>query len=298
MRVFLTGATGYIGGSVATLLVAAGHDVRGLTRDAGKAAALRERGVEPVIGSLDDAETLATEARTADAVVNAAEAGHRGAVEALVRALAGSGKRLLHTSGSSIVSRDDEGEPSYQVFDEETPLIPVPERVGRVAIDRLVRDAAGQGVHPMVLCPTLIYGRGTGLHGESVQLPLLVETARQSGVARYAGRGLNIWSNVHVEDVAALYLAALARAPAGSFFFVENGEASFRDMAQAIADALGLGAAQSWPMADAIAAWGEARTRFSLASNSRVRADRARRELGWRPRHAAVLDWIATELRA
>jgi nucleoside-diphosphate-sugar epimerase len=295
MRVFVTGASGYIGGSVAGLLVAAGHAVRGLTRD--KADALRERGIAPVVGSLDDAALLAEEARAADAVVNAAEAGHRGAAEALVRALAGSGKRLIHTSGSSIVARDDGGEFSDRVLDEATPFTPVAAKAERVAIDGIVRGAAASGVHSVVLCPTLIYGAGTGLHRESVQLPLLIAQARASGVARHAGQGLNLWSNVHVEDVAALYVIALERAPAGSFYFVENGETSFRAKTQAIADALGLGPAEDWPMEQAIAAWGEERTRYSLASNSRVKADRAR-ALGWQPKHNSVLEHIANSVHA
>ncbi len=161
-----------------------------------------------------------------------------------------------------------------------------------------MREAAGRGIRSVVLCNTLIYGRGLGLHKESVQIPTLADRARRSGVARHIGRGLNVWSHVHIEDVADLYLKALDRAPAGSFYFVENGETSFREMVQAIAAALGLGPAESWDFDEAVASLGFEKAAFSLASNSRVRADRARRELGWAPRHASVLDWIGTELRA
>lgn len=147
-----------------------------------------------------------------------------------------------------------------------------------------------------MLCNPLIYGRGLGLHPDSVQIPTLVEQARRSGVARYIGRGHNVWSHAHVEDVADLYLLALERAPAGSFYYVENGEASFRDIVGAIAAALGLGPAQGWPLEAAVAAWGFQRAVFSLGSNCRVRADRARQELGWRPRHASVIDWILADL--
>jgi nucleoside-diphosphate-sugar epimerase len=296
MEIFITGASGYIGGSVAARLVGAGHKVTGLVRSAEKADQLRTHGIEPVIGSLDDASVITAVARRADAVVNAASSDHRGAIETLIRALDGSGKTLLHTSGSSIVGNDARGEPSDEIFTEDTPFDPAPEKAARVALDRRVRGAAEQGVRSIVLCNTLIYGHGLGLHRDSVQIPALADQARRSGVARYIGRGLNVWSTVHIEDMADLYLLALDRAPAGSFYFVENGEASFRDMVEAIAAALGLGPAEGWNVDDAIAAWGFERAVFALGSNSRVRADRARRELGWTPKHASVLDWIRDEL--
>src|SRR5947208_7835166 len=101
MKIFCTGASGYIGGSVATHLVTAGHQVTGLVRSAEKADAVRAFGIEPVMGTLDDAPVLAQAARAADVVVNAASADHRSAVESLLGALAGSGKPFIHTSGSS-----------------------------------------------------------------------------------------------------------------------------------------------------------------------------------------------------
>ena len=95
--------------------------------------------------------------------------------------------------------------------------------------------------------------------------------------------------------MADLYLLALERAKPGSFYFVENGEASFGELVQAIADALGLGEAQSWPADEAIAEWGFEKAMFALASNSRVRSDLARAELGWQPRHGSVVDWVRRE---
>ncbi|SHG80410.1 NAD-dependent epimerase/dehydratase family protein [Streptoalloteichus hindustanus] len=303
MRVFLTGVTGYIGGSIATRLVREGHEVAGLTRSPDTAHALVERGVEPVAGTLDDAAVLAREADRADAVINAADSDHRGAVEALTTALAGSGKPLLHTSGSSIVGEDTRGAGSDLVFTEDDvrpdgPWKPAPDKAPRVAIDRLVLDAASQNVRSVVLCNTLIYGHGRGIARDSVQLPRLVAQARNSGVARHVGPGHNIWSTVHIDDVVDLYLRALADAPAGSFYFVENGEASFADMTQAIADALNLGPAQPWDIDSAIAEWGYEPAVYALGSNSRVRGARARAELGWAPQHASVLDWIRHELTA
>ncbi len=296
MRVFVTGASGYIGGSVATRLVEAGHDVRGLVRSPARAEAVKRFGVEPVLGDLGDRDLLAAEARRADAVVNAANSDHRGAVEALVEALAGSGKTLLHTSGSSIVATDARGESSDAVFDDDTPFEPIPEKAARVAIDRYVTGAAGRGVRSAVLCNTLIYGRGLGAHEDSIQVPILARQARRSGIARHIGPGRNVWSTVHVEDMADLYLLALEGAEPGSFMFVENGEASFRDMASAIGRTLGFGEAHPWPMEAAVAEWGFERAAYALGSNSRVRGRRAREALGWSPQRASVLEWIAREL--
>ncbi|WP_433444987.1 NAD-dependent epimerase/dehydratase family protein [Nonomuraea sp. CA-141351] len=301
MRVFVTGATGYIGGSVADRMLRDGHQVTGLVRSPDKARMLERIGVTPVLGTLDDQVLLAEQAQAADAVVNAADSDHRGAVEALVEALAGSGKPLLHTSGSSIVGTDSRGEASgeifgEEIFDAESSWRPADAKEARVAIDRYVLAASRRGVRSVVLCNTLIYGHGRGLSSDSVQIPALVRQAHKSGTVRRVGAGRNIWSNVHVDDVADLYLLALDAAPAGSFYFVENGEASFADITAAIAEALGLGSAEAWDITAAIQEWGYEASIFALGSNSRVRGERARAQLGWRPRHTSVLDWIKNDL--
>lgn len=293
MRIFLTGANGYIGGAVACALIAAGHQVRGLVRDQAKAKTIAAYGIEPVIGSLDDAGVLETEARSADAVINAASSDHRGAVEALIASLSGSGKPFIHSSGSSIVADLAVGEPSDRIFDEATPIEPLPERAARVAIDRLV--LAASGIRSMVVCNAMIYGDALGPPAQSVQIPALVRQAKTSGVVRYIGRGLNRWSNVHIADVAALYVLALAKAPPGTFFYVESGEAALGDIARAIAVRLDLGAAQSWPVEQAVAAWGRNLAVLSLGSNSRVRG-KAAGELGWSPVQRSVTDWITNEM--
>ncbi len=297
MMVFVTGAAGYIGGSIAARLLTAGYRVRGLTRSAEKAEALRFRGIEPVIGTLDEADRLKEAAQRADAVVNAASSDHRGAVEVLLAALAGSGKPFLHTSGTSVLADDARGEPGERIYDEETPFEPPPERAPRAAIDSMIVAAVERGVRSTVLCNSLIYGRGLGLHAESVQIPTLARIARETGAPRHIGRGLNIWSNVHIEDVADLYLLALERAPGGSFFFVENGEASFRAKAEAIGRTLGLERPpEPWPFEAAVRELGPVPARYTYGSNSRVRSDKARRTLGWAPRHPSVIEWIEREL--
>jgi nucleoside-diphosphate-sugar epimerase len=297
MKIFVTGASGYIGGSVAALLVSRGHEVRGLVRSASKADAVRSKAITPVIGTLDDANVLEAEARLADAVVNAADSDHERAVDALLAGLAGSGKPLIHTSGTSLVGDEAMGEPSDAVFTEETPVRPEPDKEHRVALNRKVLNAA-PGVRSIVLCNSLIYGHTLGAPAQSVQIPPLVSQAQESGVARYIGRGLNIWSNVHIADVADLYVRALEKAPAGSFYYVENGEEAFEKLVGAIATKLGLGKAEPCPADAAVAKWGRELAVFALGSNSRVRANKARSELGWDPLHASVTTWIAEELAA
>jgi nucleoside-diphosphate-sugar epimerase len=293
MRIFLTGASGYIGGAVAAALMAGGHRVRGLVRSEAKAAAVSARGTDPVIGSLDDAALLQAEARAAHAVVNAANSDHRAAVEALIAGLAGSGKCLIHSSGSSIVADLAVGEPSDRIYYEDTSIEPIADKAARVAIDRQV--LAAPGIRAVVLCNTMIYGNAIGPPAQSVQIPALVRQARASGIVRYIGRGLNRWSNVHIADVAALYVLALAKAPVGTFMYVESGEESLGAIADAIAVRLGLSPAQSWSAEDAIAAWGRNTAMYSLGSNSRVRG-KAAAALDWVPTRHSITQWIAEEL--
>jgi nucleoside-diphosphate-sugar epimerase len=293
MQIFLTGANGFIGSAVALAVIAAGHKVRGLVRNKAKAELVAAYGIEPVIGSLDDTALLQAEASAADAVINAASSDHRGAVEALIAALSGTGKTFIHSSGSSIVADLAMGEPSERIFDEASALAPLPEKAARVAIDRLV--LAASGLRSIVLCNTMIYGHGLGPPAQSVQIPALVRQAKTSGVVRYIGRGLNRWSNVHVADVAALYVLALAKARAGAFIYVESGEEALGQIAGAIARRLDLGAAQSWSAEEAIAAWGRNMAVFSLGSNSRVRG-RAALELGWSPTQRSIVHWITNEM--
>ncbi|WP_050436171.1 NAD-dependent epimerase/dehydratase family protein [Chondromyces crocatus] len=292
-RALITGATGYIGGSVAQRLVQDGFEVVALVRRSEDVARLEARGLKPQVGSLDDGALLARLASEADLVVNTADSDHRSTLEALLGALRGTGKRLVHTSGSSIVADHADGEASDRIYDEDTPFTPIPEKAARVAIDTLVRDAARDGVHSIVICPTMIYGRGTGVKRDSIQVPLLARVARERGAGVHIGAGLNAWSNVHIEDLVDLYALAIERAAPGSFFFAENGENSLRDIATALSHALGFGGKTvSWPIAEAIEQYGAEAARFGLASNSRVRGVRSRADLGWKPHRTALLDEI------
>ena len=293
MRVFLTGVTGYIGGAVAASLQDAGHSVLGLVRSEERAEAARNKRIEPVIGTLDDQELISEMSAQTDATVNAANADHVGAVEAMLGALAGSGKLLLHTSGSSIVGKRDRGERSDDVFDETSSFEPSSARAARVALNDLILASGNDGVRPVIVCPTLIYGEGRGVNPHSIQVPWLIKLAKKDGAAKHIGSGGNIWSNVHIDDLADLYLIAFEKAPAGAFYYAENGENSMLEVCRAISRMLGYGG-ETEPMSIEYAAeqWGEGPANDTMGSNSRVRAIRARDELGWSPSAPSLIEEI------
>jgi nucleoside-diphosphate-sugar epimerase len=277
-------------------MIKAGYQVRGLVRSAEKADALRALGVDPVIGDLDDHDLLVTEARNSDGVINAASSDHPAAIDALIEGLKGSDKPLLHTSGSSVIGDDARGnEASSAIFNEQTPFVVDAAKQPRRDIDLKVLAAADLGIRSVVICPSNIYGVGTGLTNRSFQIPFLVDRAKEDGYVTVVGAGLNRWSNVHISDICEIYLLAFQKAPAGSFYFVEAGEASFGEIGEAIAERMGL-AAVKVPAEKAAESWGELHAFFTFGSNSRVRAERARRELQWSPQNDAMLEWIRTEM--
>ena len=231
-------------------------------------------------------------AQAADIVINAASADHHGAVAALLGALAGSGKLFMHTSGSSIVGTRAKGRRSDAIFEESSPITPSPARAARVALNDLILSYRDKGCRPVIICPSLIYGLGRGLEPHSMQVPLLIGLARKRGCAAHAGPGENIWSNVHIDDLVTLYALAIEQAPAGAFFFAENGENSMREVCEAINRMLGHVAAPSaMSMEEAATEWGEGLAEDTMASNSRVRAVRAR-QLGWQPTARSLIEEI------
>lgn len=293
MKILLTGASGFVGGTVAHALRVAGHQVTGLVRTEERARQVGALGIEPALGDMNDAARLGQLAAAADAVINAADADHRPGVEAILAALKGTGKAFLHTSGSGIVADCAGGEVNATVYEDDTPVHPLPARVARVALNHDILAAAADGVRAIVIAPPMIYGRGRGVNPNSIQVPRMIGVARKHGVAKYVGRGANVWSNVHVEDLADLYVAALDRGAAGAFMYAENGECSMLRICESISRMLGYGGTTaSMTVAEAIAEYGEGPTLYSFGSNSRVRAIRARRELGWAPSRAALLDDI------
>ncbi|MBL8534924.1 MAG: NAD-dependent epimerase/dehydratase family protein [Betaproteobacteria bacterium] len=293
MNVFITGASGYIGGSIAARLIELGHEVLGLVRTEQRAREIAAPGLEPVVGDLSDSSVLVHAVRRADAVINAANSDHRPSVDAMLDTMRGSGKTFIQSSGTSIVADLADGEHAGPVHDETTPVHPLPLRAGRVALNDSVLAASGHGIRGIVVCPSLIYGEGHGLHRDSIQIPWLMDLARKHKAGRHVGPGRNVWSNVHIDDLVDMYVAVLQHAPTGALYYAENGENSMLEAAAAVSRALGFGGiTQAMTVDEAVAVWGEGPARYTMGSNSRVRAVRARRELGWLPVRPSLLQYI------
>lgn len=293
MKVFITGAAGYIGGSVGTTLIGAGHEVTGLVRSEARARDVERFGIEPVIGDLADAQVLERAALAADAVINIANSDNRQVADVFLNAMRDSGKTFIQSSGTSIVADLADGERPGKVYDETTPVDPLPLRAGRVALNDAVLAASGKKLRAMVICPSLIYGLGLGASADSIQVPWMIKLAKKHGVGRHIGAGANIWSNVHINDLVDLYLRALENAPGGAFYYAENGENSMRELAEAVSRLLGYGGrTENMSVEEAVAEWGEGGARYTMGSNSRVRAVRARKELGWSPSAPSLLDEV------
>jgi nucleoside-diphosphate-sugar epimerase len=295
MKVFVTGATGYIGGSVAERLIASGHQVVGLTRSEKSIPLLKDRGIGSVVGTLADSEIVMRAAREADAVIHAASADNADAILTLIAALERRGKTLISTTGSGIVADSAAGEYAGSiVYTEDTYFEPVPFRRPRVAMNRLVREAAiDKGIRSVVICASMIYGKGRGLKPDSDQIPKLIALSKQVGAGVYFGKGLNRYSNVHIDDLADLFLLALEKAPGGSFFFAENGDASFKELAEMISRSLGLGGKTvSLSVEDLVRQYGDV-GRYGITSNSLISAANARR-LGWSPKAPSLREYFET----
>jgi nucleoside-diphosphate-sugar epimerase len=282
MHLFLTGASGYIGGAVAERLRAAGHQVSGLARSDAAAARLTGAGIKPIRGDFSDPKKVGAAAREADAVISMATtydpAIDGPAIDAILDALAGSNKPFIYTSG--IWSHGDTG---GKVVDESSPPNPAELVRWRQAVEDRVREGAKRGIRTAVIRPAIVYGRGGGIPAGFVQ------SARDEGAARYVGTGENRWPFVHVDDLADLYLLALERAPAGSLLLGVHGPSRpVRDVASAASRAAGAGGRTvAWPLA-------EARTKLGPYADALVldqqAVGRRSQELGWRPSRPDVLE--------
>ena len=285
MHIFVTGATGYIGQAVSHRLLQAGHSVTGLVRSESGAKALRARGIDPVLGGLDDTNVLRDAALAADAVIDTATADHAESTQAFLSALEGTGKKFIRTSGTGVYTDLAQGELNTTVFTEDVDHTPAEIVATRYATDAAVIDAANRSIHTVVLRPSMIFGDGA-----SEQLPLLIRQAITSGRSLYVGRGDNRWSNVYIADLAEAYLLALEKAPAGSVYNLAAGEARMGDIAETIAGLVGLQSAESCTPEVAYEALGQRWVDVAISSNSRVDSAKARAELGWDPKGPDLLD--------
>ncbi|MCZ2830667.1 NAD-dependent epimerase/dehydratase family protein [Modestobacter sp. VKM Ac-2986] len=299
MKIFMTGATGYIGSVITEKLIAAGHEVTGLARSEATAENLRARGIEPVPGDLTDTQTLTDAARRADGVIQnafdfaadfpAASAGEAHAVDALIAGLRGSGKPLVFTSGTGGL-----GDTGQVVFDEDTPAPETDSPVLRALQVRFDTEKAvttASDVRGTVLRPPNVYGRDGG----RTVLWAIGAAGRGLGAVPYAvGSEDNLWSLVHVDDLADLFVLAIEKSPGGELFHA-SAQTGIRtgDLAAAISSHAGLGgktvALDATALADALHS---APLAQYWSINSQISGEKARRLLGWDPEHLDVLsEW-------
>jgi nucleoside-diphosphate-sugar epimerase len=154
----------------------------------------------------------------------------------------------------------------------------------RTFTEKKVRAAAAKGVRAMVVRPPMIWG-----HGGSLQIPAIISLLKMTGAPCHTGKGLNLYSHVHVDDLAEVYRLALEKGTAGALYHTVAGEANWRSIAQAIGRVAGR-APRSVTLDEARQIWGDFRGPLFFGVSSRSRAPRTRRELGWKPVHVDVLE--------
>ncbi|MCP2338459.1 SDR family oxidoreductase [Actinomadura rupiterrae] len=247
MRVFVTGASGFIGSATVRDLLGAGHEVVGLARSDDAAVRVKAAGAEVVRGSLDDLDGLRAAAEAADGVVHLAfihdfsryeenVKTDRRAIEAMGEALAGSGRPLVVAAGLAgapgVVSTEDSrsvpGAFSYARFQNDEATIALAERDVRTSVVRL---------------PPTVHGEG-----DKGFIPMVIGIARKAGVSGYPGDGANVWPAVHRLDAARLFRLALESAPAGTrLSAVGDQGVPIREIAELIGRHLGVPAASVPP---------------------------------------------------
>ena len=289
MRVFVTGATGFIGSAIVGELLTAGHQVIGLARSAAAADALAGLAVEAHRGELSDTESLAAGARACDGVIHtaynhdwstpreAASETDRRAVEALAGALEGSGKPFVVASGTLMLAMLAPGRIATEADLHASAAIP------RAASELAVQAAAGRGVRASVVrLPPTVHGAGD--HGF---VPTLIDIARRTGISAFVGPGANRWPAVHRLDAARLFRLALEQAaPGARLHGVAEEGVPMRAIAQTIGTALGL------PVQSLTE--DEARAHFAwlapfVAMDNPTSSALTRSSLGWRPQGPELL---------
>jgi nucleoside-diphosphate-sugar epimerase len=283
MRIFLTGATGYIGSAVAERFRAAGHQLTGLARSDAASSKLNSAGIQPVRGDFSDPKSVGRAAGVADGVISLATTYDPSidgpAIDAILEALAGSNKPFLYTSG--IWSHGDTG---GKVVDETSPPQPASLVAWRQAVEDRVLAGARRGIRTTVIRPAIVYGRGGGIPAG------FVESARQEGAARYIGTGKNRWPLVHVDDLADLYLLALEKAPPGTLLLGVSGPSRpVSEIAAAASRGAGAGGRTvATPLDEArqkMGAYADA-----MALDQQASGRKAQELLGWKPRRPDVLE--------
>ncbi|ADI10337.1 oxidoreductase [Streptomyces bingchenggensis BCW-1] len=295
MRVFVTGASGWIGSAVVPELIGAGHQVVGLARSDASAAALTAAGAEVQRGTLDDLDSLRSAAAASDGVIHLAfkhdvafSGGFEEAIEAdrLVvetfgDALAGSGRPLVVAAGTLGLAPGRVATEGDRVPDGQTPGNP---GAGRHAITQLTLSLASRDIRSSVVrfAPT-VYGEG-----DRGFIAMLVDIARTRGVSGYIGDGSHRWPAVHRFDAAHLIRLAVETAPAGSALHATADEGvRIRAVAEVIGRHLDLPVVSVSPEESAEHFGWLAGT---LAFDGPVSSVLTRELLGWQPTHPGLID--------
>jgi nucleoside-diphosphate-sugar epimerase len=279
MRVFVTGATGFIGSALVPELIDAGHQVLGLTRSEAGAKSLAAAGAEVHRGSLEDLGSLKSGAAKSDAVIHLAfnhdfskfkenSETDRSVIEALGSALAGSDRLLIVTSGTLLVA------PGRLATEEDAPSA-TSATIPRLATDEAAAAVAARGVRVSMV-------RLSQIHDLNKQglITYMVTVAREKGVSAFVGDGNNRWSAAHLSDTARLYRLALENGAAGRYHAVAEEGVPVRDIAEVIGRRLKLPVVSKTP-AQAAEHFGWLGGFVSLDGPASSALTRER--LGWRP---------------